>query len=126
MVEAKSYVDEFYGNDTGAKGASLNKIHNALTRTAEWLKVPPAKAWNRFPDPKRCLYQCANRFAHLFLFRTTLGVPAFLANVLFTDDPHSPTSAEQWKEGLVRIHGDFGVGEFPDCYSEVLLPAIRR
>jgi hypothetical protein len=57
MVEAKSYVDEFYANDTGAKGVSLEKIHNALSRAVEWLDVPPAKAWTHFPDPKRCLYQ---------------------------------------------------------------------
>jgi hypothetical protein len=125
MVEAKSHVDEFYKNDTSAKGASLAKIRTALKRTEEWLKISPAKTWLRFPDPKRCLYQCANRFAHLFLLRTTLGVPAFLVNVLFTDDPHSPTSAGQWKAGLSRIHGDLGISEFPDCYAEVLLPAIR-
>ena len=126
MVEAKSYVDEFYANDTGAKGMSLDKIRTALARTAGWLKVPSAKAWTSFLDPKRCLYQCANRFAHLFLFRDTLRIPAFLVNVLFTDDPHSPTSAEQWKAGLARIHSDLRITEFPDCYAEVLLPAIRR
>ena len=125
MVEAKSYVDEFYANDTGAKGASLDKIRGALERTAAWLKVPPAKVWARFPEPQRCLYQCANRFAHLFLFRDTLRVPAFLVNVLFTNDPHSPTSTEQWKEGLLRIHSDLGVDEFPDYYAEVFVPAIR-
>lgn len=32
MVEAKSHVDEFYANDTGAKGVSLDKIRTALTR----------------------------------------------------------------------------------------------
>ena len=68
-------MDEFYANDTGAKGESLDKIRTALTTTAEWLKVPPAKAWTSFPDPKRCFYQCANRFAHLILLRDTLGVP---------------------------------------------------
>jgi hypothetical protein len=126
MVEAKSYVDEFYANDTGAKGASLEKIRSALQRTADWLKVPPGKAWTSFPDPKHCLYQCANRFAHLFLLRTALGIPAFLVNALFTDDPRSPTSMEQWKEGLALIHSDLGISEFPGCYAEVLLPAIRR
>lgn len=65
------------------------------------------------------------RFAHLFLLRTTLGLPAFLLNVLFTDDPHSPTSPQQWKEGLVQIHGLLGISEVPDCYAEVLLPAVR-
>jgi hypothetical protein len=126
MVEAKSHVDEFYKNDTGAKRASLAKIRTALKRTEEWLKVSPAKTWLRFPDPQHCLYQCANRFAHLFLFRDTLHVPAFLINVLFTDDPHSPTSAEQWKKGLLQIHTDLGIGEFPDHCVEVFLPAIRR
>lgn len=125
IVEAKSYIDEFYANDTGAKGVSLDKIRTALTRTGGWLKVPPAKAWIHFPDSKRCLYQCANRLAHLFFFRNTLRVPAFLVNVLFTDDPHSPTSAEQWKQGLSRIHGDLGVSKFPEYYAEVFLPAIQ-
>ena len=125
MVEAKSYVDEFYANDTGAKGESLDKIRTALTRTAEWFKIPSDKSWISFPDPKRCLYQCANRLAHLFLLRATLGIPSFLVNVLFIDDPHSPTSAEQWKEGLERIHSDLGISEFPAFYAEVLLPAIR-
>jgi len=125
LVEAKSRVDEFYAKDTGAKGASLDKIRTALRRTAEWLKSPPAKVWARFPDPQRCLYQCANRFAHLFFLRDTLRVPAFLVNVLFTDDPHSPTSAEQWRDGLSRIHSDLEIGRFPDDYAEVLLPAIR-
>jgi hypothetical protein len=68
MVEAKSCVDEFYANDTGAKGVSLEKIHNALSRAVEWLDVPPAKAWTHFPDPKRCLYQmCQSICTSIFI-----------------------------------------------------------
>jgi hypothetical protein len=125
MVEAKSYLDEFYANNTGAKGVSLEKIRTALKRTAEWLKVVPSGAWEHFPNPRHCLYQCANRFAHLFFLQSTLQIPVFLVNVLFTKDPRRPTSDGQWKEGLLQIHSDLGVRKLPQGYAEVFLPAIH-
>jgi hypothetical protein len=53
--------------------------------------------WTGFANPDSCLFQYTNRLAHLYFFRMILGIPAFLVNVHFTNDPYWPTDLEEWQ-----------------------------
>jgi hypothetical protein len=86
LVEAKSHVTEVYGKGCDASSGSLSLIESSLARTKAWLGV------NRDADWLGRLYQSANRLAHLYFLREIGKVDAFLANVYFTGDQHSPTS----------------------------------
>jgi len=46
------------------------------------------------------LYQSANRLAYLYFLREIGKIDAFLANVYFTGDPYSPTTRQEWDEGI--------------------------
>jgi hypothetical protein len=43
-------------------------------------------------------------------FREVAGVPAWLVNVYFVDDPHSPTSRAEWEAALAGIKAQLGLG----------------
>ena len=86
LVEAKSHVPEVYGNGCGASGGSMSLIQSSLARTKEWLGVSPDADW------LGRLYQSGNGLAYLYLLWEIGKVDAFLANVYFTGDPHSPTT----------------------------------
>src|ERR1035438_4599520 len=85
LGEAKSHVLEIYGNGCGACAASRLKIQTALSATKAWLRAPETIDWTGR------LYQSANRYAYLYFLREIACVPAFLVNVYFIGDPHSPT-----------------------------------
>jgi hypothetical protein len=117
LLEAKSYVDEMRGGGCKAKDpASLAKIDAALVCTKTWLHVPQETNW------KGDWYQMANRCAHLHFFREVLGVEAWLVNLCFLNDPHSPTSQAEWDSGLAAIKRELGAAKWPFC-AEVFLPA---
>jgi hypothetical protein len=97
LVEAKSHVPEVNGNGCGASGVSLSLIKSSLARTKEWLGVRPDVDW------LGRLYQSANRLAYLYFLREIGKVDAFLVNVYFTGDPHSPTTREQWEDGIRTV-----------------------
>jgi len=121
LVEGKSHVPEVYGPGCQASPESRAKISKALSVAKRWLQVPDEFDWL---GP---LYQSANRLAHLYFFREVLQVPAWLVNVCFLDDPHSPTSRQQWQEGLRRIKAELGLsGKMAPNYTDVLLPARTR
>jgi hypothetical protein len=119
LVEAKSHVPEIYGSGCRADGESLSLIQSSLARTKEWSGSRPAADWlDR-------LYQSANRLACLYFLREIGKVNAFLANVYFTDDPHSPTTRQQWDEGIKAVNEQLGIaGPVPYCAS-VFLEAAR-
>lgn len=118
LVESKSHVPEIFGNGCGAEAASsIKKIDHAIATTKEWLHV------SREADWKGSLYQSANRIAHLYFFTEILRIEAWLVNIYFTDDPHSPTSRASWQAGIADVKKLLGISEVPHC-ADVFLPAV--
>jgi len=83
LVEAESYPGEIYGGGCKATPKSREKIEDALNKAKKWCGVSRDTDWT---GP---LYQSANRLAHLYFFHEIAGVPAWLANINFLNDPHS-------------------------------------
>jgi hypothetical protein len=118
LVEAKSHVPEVYGSGCGAVAErSITKIDQSCCATKGWLSVGEQHNW------KGSLYQSANRLCHLYFFREILRVPAWLANIYFTDDPHSRTSQSTWQVGIAQVKVELGISAVPYC-ADVLLPAL--
>lgn len=118
LVESKSQVPEIFGSGCGAEAASsIKKIEEAIAATKKWLRVSEQADW------KGPLYQSANRIAHLYFFREILRIEAWLVNVYFTDDPHSPTSRTTWHGGICDVKKSLGISVVPDC-ADVFLPAV--
>lgn len=123
LVEGKSYPDEMLkGSSAGATDpASMATIEKALAWTQGRLGIPlDIAAWT---GP---LYQNANRLAHVYWLRSR-GVLAWLVHLLFTDDPHGPTSAAQWDNALKKADTELRLTGVPvDAAGHVLLPAGTR
>lgn len=108
LLEAKSHVQEIYGGGCGASPTSRQKIVAALDATKGWLGVSSAVDWTG------CLYQSANRCAYLFFLREIARIPAFLLNVYFIGDPHSPTPRSDWDVAIEKVNAELGLrGEVP-------------
>jgi len=72
-------------------------------------------------------YQTANRYAHLYFLRT-MGVPAWLINVYFTNDKSvEPTTPDEWRKTLERVRERMGLGGklVPFTSELFLLPMIN-
>ncbi|SHK16919.1 hypothetical protein SAMN02745216_03007 [Desulfatibacillum alkenivorans DSM 16219] len=118
LVEAKSHIDEIYGNGCQALNQSRKLIDKALGKVKDFLGVAAENDWT---GP---LYQSANRIAHLYFFREICQVRAWLINVYFTEDPNYPTSADSWRRALPRVKDDLGLGDITvDGLVEVVLGA---
>ena len=78
-------------------------IKAALQQTKGWLSVAADADWT---GP---LYQSANRLAHLYFFCQVVNVPAWLVNVYFINDPHSPTTLENWHNALKQVKKELGI-----------------
>ena len=121
LVEAKSYPAEIYGGGCQASPRSRKKIETALRKTKNWLDVPEDIDWT---GP---LYQSANRFAHLHFFREEVGIPAWLVNVYFLDDPDSPTTREEWRVALRQVKAELGLANIIVPHAaELFLEAGER
>jgi hypothetical protein len=124
LVEGKSYPDEFYGSGCAAQPGSMSRqlIEKSLGRTQQRIGVT-----GRTPaDWCGPLYQSANRLAHLYWLRS-LGVRAWLVHLLFTDDPHGPTNAQQWAEAVRKTNDELGVtGKRVEGAGHVVLAAGTR
>lgn len=125
LVEAKSHVPEFLSHDTQAGVSSLPLIKKSLGMAKNWFGVAEAFVWTGFANPEKCLYQYTNRLAHLYFFRAVIGVPAFLVNVHFLGDPHSPTERGVWQTAISEIHKELGLHQLPSCFANVFLPAMQ-
>jgi len=119
ILEAKSHPPEIRGNGCQATSIPRQRIEAALAETKEWLGVGSEVCWTRQ------LYQSANRLAHLYFLRERVGVPAWLVNVYFLNDPHSPTTRAQWDDALAEVKAELGVGKTP-FVAEVFLEARDR
>jgi uncharacterized membrane protein YhdT len=121
LVEAKSHPTEIYGTGCRASSESRKKIERALNSTKRCLGVSKDTDWT---GP---LYQSANRIAHLYFLSEIVNVPAWLVNVYFLNDSHSPTDFERWQEllGIVKTElGIFGL-EIPHI-ADIFLEAKDR
>jgi hypothetical protein len=119
LVEAKSHIQEVYGNGCGAMGGSRSLIRSSVGRTKDWIGARADADW------LGCLYQSANRLAHLFFLREIGKIEAFLANVYFAGDPHSPTTLQQWDVSRRVVSERLGMARpVPYCAS-VFLEAAR-
>ncbi len=105
LVEAKSHIKEVYGNGCGASSPSRLLIQSSIMRTKEWLGLTSDADWL---GP---LYQSANRLAHLYFFRETGNIDAFLVNIYFTGDPHADfsTNRQQWDDGISLVNDQLGI-----------------
>jgi hypothetical protein len=121
LVEAKSCPNEIRGKGCKAKSKrSLDLIHDALGKTKAWLGIPKQADWTGE------LYQSANRLAHLYFFLWA-GIAAWLVNVYFVGDPHSPTTREEWEDALAQAKAELGLAAaFIPHATEVFLEAKDR
>lgn len=120
LVEAKSYPSEVYGSSCGAGSTSRLKIEKSLSKTKQWLNISSTTNWTG------SLYQSANHLAHLYFFREIVNIEAWLINICFLNDPHSPTKIEEWKRELIPINAGLGLS-CPSPYTvNVFLPAKNR
>lgn len=103
LVEAKSYVQEIHGSGCQASATSREKISRSLDAAKKWAGADAQVDWL---GP---LYQSANRLAHLYFLREIVRVPVWLINVCFVNDPHSPTTLDQWRLGLAEIDQQLGL-----------------
>ena len=121
LVEAKSYPGEIYGSGCKASPKSRKKIEAALNKTKRWCGVSTDIDWTG------SLYQSANRIAHLYFFREIAGVPAWLANINFLNDPHSPTDHEEWQKQLKKVKTELGISGSDISYmANIFLEARDR
>jgi hypothetical protein len=118
LVEAKSHVNEIYGNRCRASDVSRQQICNALRRAKEWLGVAPEADWTGD------LYQSANRYAYLYFLRVIAGIDAFLVNVYFVNDRHSPTTIQEWRPAIGKVKLQLELDSPVPFSSEVFLDAI--
>jgi hypothetical protein len=124
LVEGKSYVAELFGSGTAAKpdSGSRELIETSLAWTQAQLGVTEKTA----QDWCGRLYQSANRLAHVCWLRS-LGIRAWLVHLLFTDDPHGPTSAVAWREAFEQADDELGLtGINVPGVGHVILPAGTR
>jgi hypothetical protein len=119
LVEAKSHILEICGSGCGAKGASLKRILEALAETKKWLGVTQQTPWTG------TLYQSANRYAHLHFLRAIAGIDAYLVNIYFVNDPHSPTTVEEWKPAIHDVQRQLGLVASVPFTAEVFLNGLR-
>ncbi|MBI1741059.1 MAG: hypothetical protein HY233_07530 [Acidobacteriales bacterium] len=122
LVEAKSHVNEIYGNGCCASDASTQQICEALRRAKEWLAVAPEADWTGK------LYQSANRYAHLYFLRVVAKIDAFLVNVYFVNDrshrSQRPTTIQKWKPAIGEVKHQLGLVRPVPFSSEVFLDAV--
>lgn len=124
LAEGKSYPGELYGSGCQAQPGSMSRalIEKSLAWTQQRLGVTTRSA-QEWCGP---LYQNANRLAHL-AWLDSLGVRAWLAHLLFVDDPIGPTDAAAWETALALADRDLGLDavSVPSA-GHVLLPARSR
>lgn len=109
LVEAKSHVAEL-ASQCKASPESLEKTEKSLNETKQWLGVAEEVDWTDG------YYQMANRLAHLCFFHKQ-NVPAWLVNIYFLNDPHTPISLEEWKKELFKVKQKLGLKSVSISYT---------
>ncbi len=56
-----------------------------------------------------------------------MNVPAWLVNVYFLNDPHSPTDYAEWQRALMEVKSDVGISGLEVPYmADIFLEAKDR
>jgi hypothetical protein len=122
LAEGKSYPGELFGGGCKATEPARSQIADAIASTQRWLGASD--------DPEGWMgrqYQFANRLAHLYWLRERAGVRASLVHLLFVDDPHGPTSREEWITAMESAYDELGLaGRAIQHVGHVLLDARER
>ena len=125
LIEAKANIPEFDTSPTGATGRSLAKIRKALDETRAFLGVRSKTDWSE------CIYQYANRLAHLYFLRELNKLDAMLIFVYFVGDTtvsdKYPISHEGWQSAIdlathhlgVRMHSPWIRDNVADVFIDV-------
>jgi len=92
-----------------------NILEDPFTAVLDW----PQPDWLGFP------YQSAYRLACLCFLWEPGKIDAFLANVYFTGDPHSPATRQEWDEGIRAVTEQLGIGSPMPYSASVFLEATR-
>lgn len=114
LLEAKSRVSEMHGPGCRAAGPARTKVAAALEHARGRAAVGEADWLGPY-------YQAANRCAHLYFLRERCQVEAYLANVYFMGDPHSPTSASDFQNAIAQQNAGLGLGAVPAHSASVFL-----
>ncbi|HLX75098.1 MAG TPA: hypothetical protein VKR26_10190, partial [Terriglobales bacterium] len=116
LLEAKSHVSEVYGNGCAASMESVSLIRSSIAQTKAWVGASPNTDW------MGRLYQSANRIAFLYFLREIAKVDAYLVNLYFTGDPHSPTTRREWDIAIENVNQELGISTVLGT-ATVFLPA---
>jgi hypothetical protein len=119
LVEAKSHLDEMDGQGCQAPDRSRPLILETFSETRQWLNALETPDWT---GP---LYRTANRMAHLHLLRNHMGVPAWLIQVYFLNDPAGPVSRADWLPAIAGAQARLGLRRRPPFTLDVFLPALN-
>ena len=119
LLEAYSNVGEVECLGCRASAASMHLIFEAFRETREWLGAEETPAWL---GP---LYQTANRLAHLHFLRNRLGVPTWLVQVYFLNDPIGPESRADWLPVIAGVQARLGLRSRPPFTLDIFLPALN-
>jgi hypothetical protein len=120
LVEGKSYPAELLGGGCKAAEPARTRIEMSLNAAKARFNARPNADWL---GP---LYQYANRLAHVHFLRDMCGVPAFLANLCFVDDPHCATSETEWRARLRELKVQLGFSDGVPHTVDVFLKARTR
>jgi hypothetical protein len=124
LVEGKSYPDELFGSGTAAKAGSDSRklIKKSLGQTQQLLGVEGQTP----EDWCGRLYQSASHLAHVYWLREQ-SVRAWLVHLLFTEDPHGPTTGDEWEKAMAAADDELGVaGLSIPAAAHIMLPAGTR
>lgn len=121
LVEGKSYPNEML-KGSGATAPSGSESRTLIEKSLAWTQGCMGLALDTDPWTGP-LYQNANRLAHT-CFLESLGVRTWLVHLLFTGDPHGPTSEEQWEQAAEDANTRLGLGDIAVANTgHLLLPA---
>jgi hypothetical protein len=123
LVEAKAHIGELCSSSAGAEGASLSKIKDALSETAEFIDARPRVPWTD------CFYQLANRLAHLyFLHNHGVSAKLVLTNFVGDSDIGGPGSPEEWRAAYQIVWHVLGIPARHKLLADIIeiFPDVRK
>jgi hypothetical protein len=124
LVEGKSYPNEML-KGSGTTAADGSRSRTLIEKSLAWTQGRVGISMNTaaWTGP---LYQNANRLAHAYWLQSR-GVRTWLVHLLFTGDPHEPTTDEEWEKALATADEGLGLNDVDiPLAAHVLLPAGTR
>lgn len=115
-----SQLEEIEGARCRIAAGSIPVIMETFRETRQWLEALETQDWT---GP---LYRMANRLAHLHLLRNHVGVPAWLVQIYFLNDPAGPASRADWLPVIAGTQARLGLCRRPPFCLDVFLPALNQ